>query len=95
VGLAHLGKVASPEAVSGPDPTRLALEAGLRLLPDQQRRALVLRYMCDLTVAEIAALEGAREGTIKSRLARGREAMAQVMGESEPHEAHAGQRGET
>ena len=37
---------------------------------------MVLRYLADLTVAEIADREGVAEGTVKSWLHRGRAAMA-------------------
>ena len=48
----------------------------LGTLPDTLRRAMVLRYLADLTVAEIADREGVPEGTVKSWLHRGRTALA-------------------
>jgi RNA polymerase sigma-70 factor (ECF subfamily) len=62
--------------VDGPSPERVALIAALATLPDTQRRAMVLRYLADLTVAEIADREGVAEGTVKSWLSRGRAALA-------------------
>ena len=41
----------------------------------EQRRALVLYHLCDLTVDQIAAETGVRAGTVKARLARGRSAL--------------------
>ena len=41
-----------------------------------QRRAVVLHYLADLSVTEIAAQEGVPEGTVKSWLHRGRAALA-------------------
>jgi RNA polymerase sigma-70 factor (ECF subfamily) len=60
----------------GPSPERVALVAALSTLPATQRRAMVLRYLADLTVADIAEREGVAEGTVKSWLSRGRAALA-------------------
>ena len=72
----------SPESVAGPTPDRVAFESALRRAPAEQRRALVLYYLCDLTVAEIATETGAPEGTVKARLARGRAVMAPYLNEN-------------
>ena len=42
----------------------------LAQLPMEQRKVLVLRYYEDLSLAEIAAVLGCREGTVKSRCHR-------------------------
>ena len=68
-------RVAEPQ-VSGPDPARVALVRALGTLPDAQRRAIVLHYLADLSIAEIAGREGVPEGTVKSWLHRGRTALA-------------------
>ncbi|MFB9339754.1 RNA polymerase sigma factor [Actinoplanes octamycinicus] len=60
----------------GPEPDRVALLAALAELPDTQRRALVLHYLADMPVGEVARREGVAEGTVKSWLHRGRAAMA-------------------
>jgi RNA polymerase sigma-70 factor (ECF subfamily) len=62
--------------VDGPEPERVALIAALADLPDNQRRAMVLRYLADLTVSEIADREGVPAGTVKSWLHRARQTMA-------------------
>jgi RNA polymerase sigma-70 factor (ECF subfamily) len=64
------------EHVDGPTPDRVALTAALAGLPERQRRAVVLHYLADLSVAEIARQERAAEGTVKSWLHRGRAALA-------------------
>jgi RNA polymerase sigma-70 factor (sigma-E family) len=64
-----------PQA-AGPEPDRVALLAALAGLPDNQRRALVLHYLADMPVAEVAHREGVAEGTVKSWLHRGRGALA-------------------
>ena len=62
--------------VDGPNPERAALVEALGRLPDTLRRAMVLRYLADRTVADIADREGVPEGTVKSWLHRGRAALA-------------------
>ena len=59
--------------------TRLDLRAALSTLPDGQRMALVLVDLEDLPVAEAATILGVAEGTVKSRCARGRMALAAAL----------------
>jgi RNA polymerase sigma-70 factor (ECF subfamily) len=78
--LRHLrGQRPTEPQTDGPGPDRVALFAALGTLPDPQRRAIVLRYLADLTVAEIAHREGVAEGTVKSWLHRGRNALAAYL----------------
>lgn len=58
----------------------LDLRAALRVLSPEHRRALVLYEMCGLSIAQVAAEMGVAEGTVKSRLARGRAALAAALG---------------
>jgi RNA polymerase sigma-70 factor (ECF subfamily) len=67
------------ETFEGPDPDRVALTRALATLPPEQRRAVVMHYMAQMSVAEIAAYEGVAEGTVKSRLSRGRAALATIL----------------
>jgi RNA polymerase sigma-70 factor (ECF subfamily) len=62
--------------VDGPRPDRIALVTALAALPRSQRRAVVLHYLADLPVDEIADREGVAVGTVKSWLHRGRAALA-------------------
>jgi RNA polymerase sigma-70 factor (ECF subfamily) len=66
--------------------TRLDVAAALRLLPEQQRAALVLVDMLGYPVAEVAVILAVSEGTVKSRCARGRARLlpflAHLRGES-------------
>jgi RNA polymerase sigma-70 factor (ECF subfamily) len=71
-------RLAEPH-VDGPDPERVALVDALATLPDTLRRAMVLRYLADMTVADIAEREGVAEGTVKSWLHRGRAALANLL----------------
>jgi RNA polymerase sigma-70 factor (ECF subfamily) len=56
---------------------RGALAAALAELPPKQRLALALRYIHDLSDAEIAAALGCRTGTVHALLSRGRGALRQ------------------
>jgi RNA polymerase sigma-70 factor, ECF subfamily len=59
---------------------RLDIDAALALVPEDFRVAVVLRDLCDLDYAEIAAVLDVPPGTVRSRIARGRAALAQVLG---------------
>jgi RNA polymerase sigma-70 factor (ECF subfamily) len=61
--------------------TRLDVRSALAKLPEQQRVALVLVDLEDMPVAEVAALLGVAEGTVKSRCSRARTAMAAMLRE--------------
>jgi len=47
----------------------------VRSLPHRQQEAVVLRYVADLPLSEVAAAMGCADGTAKSHLARAREAL--------------------
>lgn len=70
-----------------PDVTRVALARALQTLPADQRRAIVLHHLCDLSVAEVAAEVGAPTGTVKARLARGRAALAVLLADESTEES--------
>jgi RNA polymerase sigma-70 factor (sigma-E family) len=50
---------------------RLALRAALLAVPPGQRAVLVLRYVADLSVEQVAESLGCSTGTVKSQTARG------------------------
>ncbi len=79
--LLHRRSQPRPPVADGPSPDRVALVEALRKVPPEQRRAVVLYYLCDLSVAEIARETAAPEGTVKARLARGRAALAPHLDE--------------
>jgi len=62
----------------------VALVTGLRTLPERQRTVLVLHYLGDLPVDQIAAELGCPPGSIKSWLSRGRAALAAALRVDEP-----------
>ncbi len=60
------------------------VHAALARLPEEFRVAVVLRDLEDLDYAEIASILGIPPGTVRSRIARGRAALAELLGNSEP-----------
>jgi len=54
---------------------RLTILAHLAELPPRRRAVLILRYFCDLSVAETAEALGCSEGTVKSQTARALDAL--------------------
>ncbi|MEU8182516.1 SigE family RNA polymerase sigma factor [Micromonospora sp. NPDC049044] len=79
----HLLRQRRTEAeVPGPNPDRVAIDAALAQLPPNHRRAVILHYLADLSVSQIAAQEGVAEGTVKSWLHRGRTALAALLDEN-------------
>jgi RNA polymerase sigma-70 factor, ECF subfamily len=57
----------------------LALDVALRSLSDEYRLPVVLRDVADLDYAEIAAVLELPAGTVRSRIARGRAALAKAL----------------
>ena len=70
-----------PTGVGAEDRDRLW--RACRALPPDQRTAVVLRFYEDLDYAEIAALTGVREGSVRSRVSRGIAAMRHELGEED------------
>ena len=60
-------------------PERLAIDDALAQLPEEFRAPVVLRDLCDLDYAEIAETLGIPPGTVRSRIARGRAALARQL----------------
>ncbi|MGC4760668.1 SigE family RNA polymerase sigma factor [Micromonospora trifolii] len=69
-----------------PSENTVALVAALRRLPLEQRESIVLYHLADLSVTDIATQIGVPVGTVKARLARGRQAMAPLLGITLPEE---------
>jgi RNA polymerase sigma-70 factor, ECF subfamily len=55
------------------------LWACVRLLPEQQRWAVVLHYVEDLPIADVARVLEVTEGTVKTHLSRARATLAQRL----------------
>jgi RNA polymerase sigma-70 factor (ECF subfamily) len=77
------GTVPGAQATPELSPDRVAVVKALAGLDADQRTAIVLHHLADLGTAEIARELGVPEGTVKSRLARGRERLAPMLDERE------------
>jgi RNA polymerase sigma-70 factor, ECF subfamily len=78
-----------PTALEG-----LALAQALRALPLAQRKVVVLHHLLDLPVDQVAVELGVPVGTVKSRLARARAALAtHLAAETQEREGGASNRG--
>ncbi len=71
--------VASASGIDGVA-DRLEVDAGLAAVPEEFRVAVVLRDLCDLDYAQIATVLDIPVGTVRSRIARGRAALAEIIG---------------
>jgi len=75
--------------VPEPSPDHVALTTALAAIPARQRRVIVLHYLADLSIADIAAMDGVSEGTVKSWLYRGRAALAGLLADARKEGRHA------
>jgi RNA polymerase sigma-70 factor (ECF subfamily) len=71
----------SPIAGAELNPERVAMIDALHTLSVDQRAVMVLHYYLDLDITAIAAQLGIATGTVKSRLSRGRSALASYLTE--------------
>jgi RNA polymerase sigma-70 factor, ECF subfamily len=80
-GLPDLDRVDRPTNAFTPDNVadRMLLDNALAELPEEYRAAVVLRDVADLDYAEIAEVLGIPPGTVRSRIARGRQALARTV----------------
>ncbi|WP_410809349.1 SigE family RNA polymerase sigma factor [Micromonospora sp. 067-2] len=69
-------------SVPGLNENHVALIQALQRLSANERRAVVLHHLNDLSVAEVAAEMQAPVGTVKTYLARGRRAMAALLSDA-------------
>ena len=69
----------STEAVAA----QLDVVSALAEIPEEYRTTLVLRHVADLEYEEIAAIQGIAIGTVRSRLARGRAQLVEILGNQE------------
>jgi RNA polymerase sigma-70 factor (ECF subfamily) len=60
------------------------VQRALLAIPEEFRAALVLHDAQDLPVQQVADILGVPVGTVKSRLHRGRVALARALGVGEP-----------
>jgi RNA polymerase sigma-70 factor (ECF subfamily) len=74
----HLGAGTAADAAPT---TSVDVRDALMTLPARQRAVVALHYLDDRPVAEIAELLGCSSGTVKTHLARARQALAARLGE--------------
>jgi RNA polymerase sigma-70 factor (ECF subfamily) len=74
-----LARTGPPAITAGPGPDHVALVDALKHLPAPQRIAVVLHYVGDLPLDEIAAQMNCSLGTVKSRLSRARASLAEIL----------------
>jgi len=72
-------KVPGPQGPVDVGPEHVAIVTALAELDAGQREAVVLHYLADLAVADVAVQLGVPEGTVKSRLARARDRLAHLL----------------
>jgi RNA polymerase sigma-70 factor (ECF subfamily) len=75
--------VPGPQGTPELGPDHVAVVRALAGLDPDQRLVVVLHYLADLGTAQIASELGIPEGTVKSRLSRGRERLAPMLDERE------------
>jgi RNA polymerase sigma-70 factor (ECF subfamily) len=78
------------DPVAALSPNHVALVAALRTLPPRQRQAIVLHYIADMSVADVAVELGTPRNTVLSWLSRGRARLSDYFTESEPAQPVAG-----
>jgi RNA polymerase sigma-70 factor, ECF subfamily len=57
----------------------LDVRAAIRALPRRQQSAVVLYYLADLTIADVARAMGCREGTVRAHLAKARASLGRRL----------------
>jgi RNA polymerase sigma-70 factor (ECF subfamily) len=79
----YQAKVPGPQASVEIGPEHVAIVNALEEVDPDQRQAVVLHYLADLPVADIAAQLGIPQGTVKSRLSRARDRLAGLLDDTE------------
>lgn len=84
VRLVRTGRLAPPMPAPGMSPDRVAVVAALQRLSRRLREAVVLHYLVDLPVDEVASVLGITASAVRSRLQRGRQELAELLRDESP-----------
>lgn len=76
-----------PDEALDKDELKKTIHEMIESLPEEQRAAIMMRYFDEMSVKEIADIQGVTEGTVKSRLNYGRKA---IKGSVEEYEKKTG-----
>lgn len=68
-----------PEEALDKEELKIAIHKMINSLPEEQRASIMMRYFDEMSVKEIAEIQGVTEGTVKSRLNYGRKAIKQSV----------------
>jgi RNA polymerase sigma-70 factor (ECF subfamily) len=79
----YQAKVPGPQGPVDVGPEHVAIVSALAAVDADQREVVVLHYLADLPVADIADQLGVPQGTVKSRLSRARERLAGLLDDTE------------
>ena len=83
VALRYQPRVPGPQLPVEVGPEHVAIVTALAQVDRQLREVVVLHYLGDLGTADIAAALDVPEGTVKSRLSRARERLAELLDDRE------------
>jgi RNA polymerase sigma-70 factor (ECF subfamily) len=75
---------ASGSAFEAQVEARVDIDAALASLPEEFRVAVVLRDLCDLDYVTVAEILGVPDGTVRSRISRGRALLHERLGNPDP-----------
>jgi RNA polymerase sigma-70 factor (ECF subfamily) len=79
----YQSRVPGPRQPVQVGPDHVAIVTALGQVDRDHREVVVLHYLADLRIAEVATELGIPEGTVKSRLARARARLADLLDETE------------
>lgn len=87
--IARSGRLRGSDTTPPLSPDHVALVAALQRLPRATRETVVLHHLADLPVAEVATLLSCSVESVKTRLVRGRRALAAHLRETEKEDTRA------
>jgi RNA polymerase sigma-70 factor (sigma-E family) len=70
---------------------RAVLRTALTKLPPRQQAVLILRFLCDQSVTDVAHQLGCAEGTVKSQTRHGLNSLRKILGDRRPSMLTGGQ----